>query len=72
MGKTPTNESHAYDTKQTDAEVPVILEIRGMRSIHPLPSHPGPLWPGEVAPDRVPSMDQIELNYVLQDCIAWN
>ena len=26
---------------------------------------PGPLWPGEVAPDRVLSMGQIELNYVL-------
>ena len=30
-----------------------------------LPSLPGPLWSRVVAPDRVLSMGQIELNYVL-------
>ena len=30
-----------------------------------LPLLPGPLWPGVVAPDRVLSMVQIELNCVL-------
>ena len=30
-----------------------------------LPLLPDPLWPGVVTPDRVLSMGQIELNYVL-------
>ena len=30
-----------------------------------IPLHCYPLWPGVVAPDRVLSMGQIELNYVL-------
>ena len=33
-----------------------------MQSTPSLPSHPGPLRPGVVAPDRVLSMGQIELN----------
>ena len=34
---------------------------------------PGQLWPGIVAPDRVLSMDQIELNYVLMlNGIVWS
>ena len=34
---------------------------------------PGPLWPRVVAPDRVLSMSQIELNCVLgQNGIVWN
>ena len=33
----------------------------GMQGTPSLPSLPGPLWPGIVAPDRVLSMDQIEL-----------
>ena len=40
-------------------------EFWGMLSILSLPSLPGPLWLGVVAPDRVLSMGQIELNYVL-------
>ena len=36
----------------------------GMRSPLSLLSLPGPLWPGVVAPDRVLSMGQIELNCV--------
>ena len=36
-----------------------------MRSTTLLPSLPGPLWPGVVAPDRVLSMGQTELNYLL-------
>ena len=54
-----------YDTKQSDGEVPVIVELWGMRSTLLLPSLSGPLWPGVVAPDRVLFMDQIELNCVL-------
>ena len=36
-----------------------------MQSTHSFPSLPGPLWPGVVAPDRVLSMGQLELNCVL-------
>ena len=40
-----------------------MLELWGMQSTPSLPSLPGPHWPGEVAPDRALSMDQIELNF---------
>ena len=52
----PPNECPAYDTKQSDGEVPAVLELWGMRSTPSLPSLPGPLWPGVVAPDRALSM----------------
>ena len=39
-----------------------MLEFWGMWSTSSLPSLPGPLWPGVVAPDRALSMGQIELN----------
>ena len=42
-----------------------MLELMGMRSTPPLLSLSGPLWPGVVAPDRVLSMGQIELNSVI-------
>ena len=48
------NECPRYDTKQSDGEVPVILELWRMRSTPLLPSLPGPLWPGVVAPDKAP------------------
>ncbi len=48
-------------TKQSDYEVPIILELWGMRSTPSLPSLQGSLWPRVVAPDRVLSMGQIEL-----------
>ena len=51
-----------YDTKQSDGEVPIMLELWGMRSIPSLSLVPGPHWTGVVAPDRVLSMGQIELN----------
>ena len=47
-------------TKQSDGEAPVMLEHWGMRSVPSLPSLPGPLWSGVVAPDRVLSMGKIE------------
>ena len=53
---TPPNECPGYDTKQSDDEVPAVLELWGMRSTPLLPSLPGPLWPGVVAPDRALSM----------------
>ena len=60
-GKSLQNECPVYNTKHTDSEVPVMLELWRMQSTPPLPSVPGPLWPGVVAPDRVLSMGQIEL-----------
>ena len=54
-----------YDTKQSDGEVPVMLELWGMRSTPSLPSLPGLLRSGVVTPDRVLSMGQIELKCVL-------
>ena len=56
------NECPGYDTKQSDGEALVNLELRGMRSTSSLPSLPGPLWPELVAAARVLSMGQIELN----------
>ena len=46
------DECPVYDTKQSDGEVPLMLELWGMRSTPSLPLLPGPLWPGVVAPDR--------------------
>ena len=61
------------DTKESDSEPPVMVEVWGMRSTPSLPSLPGPLWPRVVAPDRVLSMDQIKLNWVLiLNWITWN
>ena len=56
-----------------NSEVPVMLGLLRMRSTPLLPSLPGPLWPGVVAPDKVLSMSQIGLNCVLMlNCITWN
>ena len=53
-GVSPTpNECPVFDSKQSDGEVPVMLEFWGMRSTYSLPSLPSPLWTGVVAPDRV-------------------
>ena len=52
----PHNECPGYDTKQSHGEVPVILELWGMRSTPLSPLLPGPLWPGVVALDRALSM----------------
>ena len=49
------------------------LSFWEMRSTPLLPSLSGPLWPGVVAPDRVQSIGQIELNCVLMlNWIVWN
>ena len=52
----PPNECPGYNTKQSDGEVPAVLELWGIRSTPSLPSLPGPLWPGVVALDRALSM----------------
>ena len=52
----PLNGWPRYDTKQSDGEVPLRLELWGMQSTPSLPLIPGPPWPGMVAPDRALSM----------------
>ena len=50
-----------------------MLKLWGMWSTPLLPSFPGPLWLGVVAPDKVLTMGQIELNFVLiLNWIVWN
>ena len=61
------------DTKQSDGEVLVMLELWGMWSTLSLPLLPSPLWHGVVGPDMVLFMGQIELNWVLMlNWIVWN
>ena len=55
------NECPGYDIKQSNGEVPLMLELWGMQSTTWLPSLPSLLWLRVIAPDRVLSMDQIEL-----------
>ena len=59
------NERPGYDTKQSDGEASVMLDFWGVWSTSSLPLLPGPLWLRMVAPDRLLSMGQIELNCVL-------
>ena len=60
-GKTLHNKCPWYDTKQSDGEAPLMLELWRIQSTLSLPSLPSPFWPGVRAPDRVLSMGQIEL-----------
>ena len=71
-GVNSSSECPDYDTKQSDCEALVTLKLWGKRSILLLPSFPGPLWSRVVALDRVLSMDQIELNWIILNWIAWN
>ena len=50
----PRNECPGYDTKESDSEVPVNLELWGMWSAPSLPFLPGPHWPRVVAPYKGP------------------
>ena len=59
-----------YDTKQSDGEAPVMLELWGIRSTPLLPLFPGSLRPRVVAPDKVLSMGQIGLNCVMLNWIV--
>ena len=69
----PPNECSEYDTKQSDGEVPVMLELWEMQSIPSLPSLLGLLWHEVVASNRVLSMSLIELNCILMlNWIVWN
>ena len=58
-GQTYSNELPGYDTKQSDADVLVMLWRT--QSTSSLPLLPGPHWPGVVAPDRDLLMGQIQL-----------
>ena len=60
-------ECPGYDTKQSDSEVPGMLELWGMQSTLSLQLLPSPLWPGMVAPDWPLSMGYAKLN-----CLKWN
>ena len=60
-----TNQCLGYDTKQSDGNVQVLLELWGMQNTPSLPSLPDPHWPGVVTPDRVLSLGQIRLNTLL-------
>ena len=72
-GIKPHSKCPVHETKQSDGEDPVMLELWGMQSTPSLPSLPVPLWSRVVAPDMVLSMGQIELNFVLMlNWIVWN
>ena len=60
-GLPPPQRVSLYDTKQSDEEVPVMLELWGMQNTSLLPSLPGFLWPGVVAPDRVYGSNRTKL-----------
>ena len=59
------HECPGYDTKQSDSEVPAMLELWGMQSTPLLPLLPGPLWPGVVAPDKGPIYGLNRINSIL-------
>ena len=54
-GKEPPKECPGYDTKPSDGEA-TTRDLWGTWSTPSLPLLQGPLWPGEVAHDRVLSM----------------
>ena len=72
-GENFADECPGCDIKRFDGEVPVMLELWEMQSTPSMQSLPGPLWPGDLEPDRVLFRGQIELNYALRlDWIVWN
>ena len=54
-----------YNTKQSDGEVPAVLELWEKRSTPSLPLLSGPLWPGVVAPDKSPIYGLNRTNSIL-------
>ena len=60
-----SNECPEFDTKQSDGEVPVMLELWGMQSTPTLPLLPGPLKSRMVAPDKGPIYGLNSSNCVL-------
>ena len=59
-GKSQHNEYPDYDTKPSDSEA-LFLELWWMLNISPLSKLPRPFWSRDVVPDKVLSLDQIEL-----------
>ena len=71
-GKTPSQRVSWIWHEKSDGEVPVMPELCGMRCTHLLPSLPGPLRPGVVAPDMGPIYDLNRTNGILMlNYIAW-
>ena len=67
-----SNERPIYDRKQSDDEVPVMLELWRMQINPSLPLLPGPLWSGVIASDRDLTMGQIDLNCILMlNWVVW-
>ena len=64
------NECPVYDSKNSDGEAALTLELW---EVPLLPSLSGPVWPGVVVCDKARSMGQIELNCLLTlNWIVWN
>ena len=62
-----------YDSKQSKAAAPIIMELWGMGRTSSFSLILAQLYPGVVASDSLLSMGQIELNYVLMlNWIVWN
>ena len=62
-----------YDSKQSDDEAPVMLELWGMWSSLSLSLFLGPLWPGAVVPDRVKFIFKLSANkWLMLKLIVWN
>ena len=60
-----------YDTKQSDDDIPAMVELSEMWSTPLLPLLPGPLWPGMVAPDKGPIYGFNRTNGILMlNCIV--
>ena len=53
LGYDSLSECSGYDPKKANVEALAMLELCGMRSTSLLPSLPGPLRSGVVAPDRI-------------------
>ena len=70
-----SNECPLYDTKQSDGEAPVMLELWEMQSTPLLPSLPGPLWPGVIAPIYGPNRTKLctygKLNCLKENCFLY-
>ena len=64
-GEDSLNDCPGYDTKQSNGEAPVILQLQRMQRTPFLTLLPGLIWPGVAAPDWIISMGRIKLNCVL-------
>ena len=60
-----------YNTKLSDGEVPVMVELWGMWSTPSLPWLQGSLCPGVVAPDKGPNRTKLR-TYAKLNCLKWN